>query len=147
MPIHRLNEEPSGGDPAGHHLRPDGKIDRFVGGQRTKRSLDLHPLRKGALHPGVLLTGPTRILGDLHNLFGDTHAVHIRMRNGGYEVSDLVRGDTVTDVLAYVEFMPGIWSPPSAARWRDARTSPGGGQHVHRRLQEGLTDTRTSSRP
>jgi len=53
----------------------------------------------------VLLTGAYQeILGDLHNLFGDTHAVHIRMRNGGYEVSDLVHGDTATDVLAYVEF-------------------------------------------
>jgi len=107
MPIHRLNEEPTRrGTLQDITCDSDGKIDRFVGGQRTKRSLDLHPLRPGEPYIlGVLLTGAYQeILGDLHNLFGDTHAVHIRMRNGGYEVSDLVHGDTVTDVLAYVEF-------------------------------------------
>jgi arginine decarboxylase len=110
MPIHRLNEEPiRGGTLQDITCDSDGKIDRFVGGQRTKRSLDLHPLRPGEPYIlGVFLTGAYQeILGDLHNLFGDTHAVHIRMRNGGYEVSDLVRGDTVTDVLEYVEFHAG----------------------------------------
>jgi arginine decarboxylase len=55
---------------------------------------------------GVFLTGAYQeILGDLHNLFGDTNAVHIRLaQNGGYEVTDLVHGDTVTEVLNYVQF-------------------------------------------
>ena len=55
---------------------------------------------------GVFLTGAYQeILGDLHNLFGDTNAVHIRLGpNGEYEVTDLVHGDTVTEVLNYVQF-------------------------------------------
>jgi len=55
---------------------------------------------------GVFLTGAYQeILGDLHNLFGDTNAVHVRLgSNGGYEVTDLVHGDTVTEVLNYVQF-------------------------------------------
>jgi arginine decarboxylase len=55
---------------------------------------------------GVFLTGAYQeILGDLHNLFGDTNAVHIRQgANGDYEITDLVHGDTVTEVLNYVQF-------------------------------------------
>jgi arginine decarboxylase len=54
---------------------------------------------------GIFLTGAYQeILGDLHNLFGDTNAVHVRFRGDGYEVTDLVRGDTVTEVLNYVQF-------------------------------------------
>jgi arginine decarboxylase len=53
----------------------------------------------------VFLTGAYQeILGDLHNLFGDTNAVHIRLTETGYEISDLVHGDTVTEVLNYVQF-------------------------------------------
>jgi arginine decarboxylase len=107
MPIHRLNEEPTRrGTLQDITCDSDGRIDQFVGGQRTKGSLDLHPLKPGEPYIlGVFLTGAYQeILGDLHNLFGDTNAVHIRLRNGGYEVSDLVRGDTVTEVLEYVQF-------------------------------------------
>jgi arginine decarboxylase len=107
MPIHRLNEEPTRrGTLQDITCDSDGRIVHFVGGQRMKRSLDLHPLKPGEPYIlGVFLTGAYQeILGDLHNLFGDTNAVHIRMRNGGYEVSDLVRGDTVTEVLEYVQF-------------------------------------------
>jgi arginine decarboxylase len=54
---------------------------------------------------GIFLTGAYQeILGDLHNLFGDTNAVHIRLSDNGYAVTDLVHGDTVTEVLAYVQF-------------------------------------------
>ena len=54
---------------------------------------------------GIFLTGAYQeILGDLHNLFGDTNAVHIRLSESGYEVAELVHGDTVTEVLAYVQF-------------------------------------------
>jgi arginine decarboxylase len=109
MPIHRLNEEPTRrGTLQDITCDSDGRIDQFVGGQRAKGSLDLHPPKPGEPYIlGVFLTGASQeILGDLHNLFGDTNAVHLRMRNGGYEVSDLVRGDTVTEVLEYVQFHP-----------------------------------------
>ncbi len=106
MPIHRLDEEPSRRATLQDvTCDSDGKIDKFIG---DKPSLELHPYREGEPYVlGIFLTGAYQeILGDLHNLFGDTHAVHIRLAdgNGGYEVTDLVRGDTVTEVLDYVEF-------------------------------------------
>jgi arginine decarboxylase len=56
----------------------------------------------------VFLTGAYQeILGDLHNLFGDTNAVHVKILDGGYEVTNMVHGDSVTDVLSYVQYHPG----------------------------------------
>ena len=84
----------------------DGKIDRFVGDKDGRPSLELHPFVDGAPYMlGIFLTGAYQeILGDLHNLFGDTNAVHVRLSDQGYEISDLVHGDTVTEVLNYVQF-------------------------------------------
>jgi arginine decarboxylase len=107
LPIHRLDEEPTRrGNLQDITCDSDGKIERFVGGSETRRALDLHPLRPGEPYIlGVFMTGAYQeILGDLHNLFGDTNAVHIRMKGESYEISDLVRGDTVTEVLEYVQF-------------------------------------------
>ncbi len=110
MPIHRLDEEPMRrGTLQDITCDSDGRIDNFVGGRRMKHSLDLHALRPGEPYIlGVFLTGAYQeILGDLHNLFGDTNAVHIRMRDdGSYEVTEVVHGDTVTEVLEYVQFHP-----------------------------------------
>src|SRR6476620_10724662 len=108
MPIHRLDEEPNRrGTIQDVTCDSDGKIDRFVGDKSGNPSLELHEFRDGEPYMlGVFLTGAYQeILGDLHNLFGDTNAVHIRLgRNGEYEVTDLVHGDTVTEVLNYVQF-------------------------------------------
>ncbi len=108
MPIHRLNEEPvRRGTLQDITCDSDGKIEHFVGGDTAPRkSLELHPFRDGEPYIiGIFLTGAYQeILGDLHNLFGDTNAVHIRLKERGYEVTDLVHGDTVTEVLAYVQF-------------------------------------------
>jgi arginine decarboxylase len=108
MPIHRLDEEPARrGTIQDVTCDSDGKIDRFVGDKSGSPSLELHEFRDGEPYMlGVFLTGAYQeILGDLHNLFGDTNAVHIRLaQNGGYEVTDLVHGDTVTEVLNYVQF-------------------------------------------
>jgi arginine decarboxylase len=108
MPIHRLNEEPNRrGTIQDVTCDSDGKIERFIGGGRTvKPSLPLHPFNDGEQYIlGIFLTGAYQeILGDLHNLFGDTNAVHIRLSDNGYEVAELVHGDTVTEVLAYVQF-------------------------------------------
>ena len=108
MPIHRLTEEPMRrGTLQDVTCDSDGKIDRFVGDKSGRPSLELHEMREGEAYMlGVFLTGAYQeILGDLHNLFGDTNAVHVRLGpNGGYEVTDLVHGDTVTEVLNYVQF-------------------------------------------
>ncbi len=107
MPIHRLDEEPSRrGTLQDVTCDSDGKIDRFTGGRKGRSSLELHSYRPGEPYIlGIFLTGAYQeILGDLHNLFGDTNAVHVRLSENGYEVSDLVHGDTVTEVLAYVQF-------------------------------------------
>jgi arginine decarboxylase len=107
MPIHRLDEEPTRrGTIQDVTCDSDGKIDRFIGGRDGQPSLPLHVFRDGdAYYLGIFLTGAYQeILGDLHNLFGDTNAVHIRLRGDAYEVTHLVHGDTVTEVLDYVEF-------------------------------------------
>jgi arginine decarboxylase len=107
MPVHRLDEEPERrGTIQDVTCDSDGKIDRFVGGKQGSPSLPLHPYRHGEPYIlGIFLTGAYQeILGDLHNLFGDTNAVHVRLSESGYEVTDLVHGDTVTEVLNYVQF-------------------------------------------
>ena len=107
MPIHRLDEEPGRrGTLQDVTCDSDGKIDRFTGSRSGRPSLELHPLLEGERYIlGIFLTGAYQeILGDLHNPFGDTNAVHIRLEPGGYAVTDLVHGDTVTEVLAYVQF-------------------------------------------
>ncbi|MBK8249593.1 MAG: biosynthetic arginine decarboxylase [Gemmatimonadetes bacterium] len=107
MPIHRLDERPDRrGTIQDMSCDSDGKIDRFVGGKEGKPSLELHHFRDGEDYIlGIFLTGAYQeILGDLHNLFGDTNAVHVRLTDTGYELTHLVRGDTVTEVLDYVEF-------------------------------------------
>jgi arginine decarboxylase len=107
VPIHRLTEEPTRrGTLQDITCDSDGVIDRFAGGRRGKPCLELHPWKDGEPYIlGIFLTGAYQeILGDLHNLFGDTNAVHIKLTNGSYEVTDLVEGDTVTEVLNYVQF-------------------------------------------
>jgi arginine decarboxylase len=107
MPVHRLNEEPTRrGTLQDVTCDSDGKIDLFAGWRRPKSNLELHTLRAEEPYVlGIFLTGAYQeILGDLHNLFGDTNAVHIKLTNGGYEIEDLVHGDTITEVLNYVQF-------------------------------------------
>jgi arginine decarboxylase len=107
MPIHRLEEEPTRrGTIQDVTCDSDGKIDRFIGYRSPRASLELHAVEDEEPYVlGIFLTGAYQeILGDLHNLFGDTNAVHIQLSPDGYEVTDLVHGDTVTEVLAYVQF-------------------------------------------
>ena len=107
MPIHRLDERPERrGTLQDVTCDSDGKIDRFVGDKNGRPSLELHTVRDNEDYIlGIFLTGAYQeILGDLHNLFGDTNAVHVRLGEQGYEITDLVHGDTVTEVLNYVQF-------------------------------------------
>jgi arginine decarboxylase len=107
VPIHRLNERPTRRAVlADITCDSDGKIEHFIDRRDVKDVLELHAINQDDYYLGIFLVGAYQeILGDLHNLFGDTNAVHIRLNtNGGYEVTDLVHGDTVTEVLNYVQF-------------------------------------------
>jgi arginine decarboxylase len=107
MPIHRLNEEPTRrGIIADITCDSDGKIDRFIDLRDVKDVLALHPLNTDTYLLGIFMVGAYQeILGDLHNLFGDTHAVHVSLdEDGGYSIDHVIEGDTVTDVLKYVQF-------------------------------------------
>ena len=108
MPIHRLKEKPVNHAVLGDiTCDSDGKLDRFVDRRDVKKTLRLHAMNgDDAYYLGVFLVGAYQeILGDLHNLFGDTHAVHVSLdENGGARLDALVKGDTVKEVLDYVEF-------------------------------------------
>jgi arginine decarboxylase len=106
MPIHRLNERPARrGVLADITCDSDGKIEHFIDLKDVKNVLELHPLTEEPYFLGVFLVGAYQeILGDLHNLFGDTNAVHVSIENGGYKVDQVETGDTVEDVLKYVSY-------------------------------------------
>jgi len=107
MPIHRLNERPTEHAVLGDiTCDSDGKLDQFIDRRDVKRTLPLHKFTGEPYYLGVFLVGAYQeILGDLHNLFGDTHAVHIRLdENGSIVLDTVIKGDTVKEVLDYVEF-------------------------------------------
>ena len=84
----------------------DGKINRFVSPQGVSYSLPVHKFSHGGhYYIGVFLVGAYQeILGDLHNLFGDTAAVHITGSKTGYQIEQVIDGEPVADVLDYVEY-------------------------------------------
>ena len=109
MPIQRLNEAPTRNATLQDiTCDSDGKIANFVVGGRPSHVLPLHPLRKGEpYYLGVFLVGAYQeILGDMHNLFGDTNAVHISVKNGKYHIDQIIDGETVDEVLGYVQYNP-----------------------------------------
>jgi arginine decarboxylase len=107
MPIHRLDERPTRrGIFADLTCDSDGKIDQFIDQHDVKDVLELHALNDEPYYIGCFLVGAYQeILGDLHNLLGDTDAVHVRLdEEGGYHVEHVVEGDAVADVLTYVQY-------------------------------------------
>jgi arginine decarboxylase len=109
MPIHRLAEQPT------HHAvlgditcDSDGKIDLFIDRRDVKRTLPLHSFNGEPYYLGAFMLGAYQeILGDMHNLFGDTNAVHVSLDdNGSVVLETVIKGDTVREVLDYVEFDP-----------------------------------------
>ena len=107
MPIHRLGEEPiRRAVLADITCDSDGKIDHFIDRRDVKSVLELHPLNGQDYYLGIFLIGAYQeILGDLHNLFGNTNTVHVSLAaGGGYQIEHVVTGDTVTDVLKYVSY-------------------------------------------
>jgi arginine decarboxylase len=107
MPIHRLEEEPTRPAVLGDiTCDSDGKVDAFIDRRDVKRTLLLHTFTGGDYYLGAFLLGAYQeILGDLHNLFGDTNAVHVRLGPAGDVILDsVIKGDTVREVLNYVQF-------------------------------------------
>ncbi len=107
MPIHRLGEEPFRHGILGDiSCDSDGKVDQFIDRRDVKKTLPLHTFNGEPYYLGAFLVGAYQeILGDLHNLFGDTNAVHVRLdENGSVVLEAVIRGDTVREVLDYVQF-------------------------------------------
>jgi arginine decarboxylase len=109
MPIHRLDERPTRHAVLGDiTCDSDGKIDQFIDRRDVKRTLRLHPFNGQPYYLAAFLIGAYQeILGDLHNLFGDTNTVHVDLTPQGEVVIEaMIKGDTVREVLDYVEFEP-----------------------------------------
>jgi arginine decarboxylase len=107
MPIHRLNEKPTRHAVLGDiTCDSDGKIDQFIDRRDVRRTLPLHPFTGEPYYLGAFLLGAYQeILGDLHNLFGDTNAVHVDLTpDGEVMLETVVKGETVSEVLEYVQF-------------------------------------------
>jgi arginine decarboxylase len=108
LPIHRLDERPTRTAVlADITCDSDGKIDHFVSMRDVKRTLELHELRSGEKYylAAFLVGAYQETLGDLHNLFGDTHVVHVRLHDeGGWWIEEIVKGDTANKVLEYMEY-------------------------------------------
>lgn len=109
MPIHRLTEEPNVlCTLADLTCDSDGVVDRFIDIEDERHTLNVHDWKPTEpYYLGMFLNGAYQeILGDLHNLFGDTNAAHVRLTDDGYEVVHVVKGDSVSEVLRYVQYNP-----------------------------------------
>jgi arginine decarboxylase len=108
MPIHRLATEPSRRAViADLTCDSDGKIDKFIDLHGVQRHIDLHPYKGDQpYYIGIFLVGAYQeCLGNLHNLFGDTNAVHVEVdETGSPRISSIVEGDTIKEVLSYVQY-------------------------------------------
>jgi arginine decarboxylase len=107
MPIHRLAERPTRPAVLGDiTCDSDGKIEQFIDRRDVRRTLPLHPFDGSPYYLGAFLLGAYQeILGDLHNLFGDTNAAHISLDDDGQVVvENIIKGDSVNEVLHYVQF-------------------------------------------
>ncbi|MCG7972582.1 MAG: biosynthetic arginine decarboxylase [Candidatus Thiodiazotropha taylori] len=145
MPIHRLDEEPDRqAILVDITCDSDGKIEDFPLQNGISPTLPLHTERPGESYLlGIFLTGAYQeILGDLHNLFGDTHAVHIRMDGDHYELEQVVAGESVAEVLDYVQFHEKVLLDRMRRQLQEARLqgriSAREANRFLRRYQEGL---------
>ena len=83
-------------------------IKNFIDPEEDKTVLEVHSLKKGERYlMAMFLVGAYQeILGDMHNLFGDTNAVHVRLEDSGYSVANVIKGDEIEEVLRYVSYDP-----------------------------------------
>ena len=111
MPIHRLDEQPVRHGVLGDiSCDSDGKVDQFIDRRDVRKTLPLHTFNGESYALGAFLVGAYQeILGDMHNLFGDTNAVHVLLDDQGHVVLDaVIQGDTVREVLDYVQFKSAV---------------------------------------
>ena len=109
VPISRLDEKPTlTATLQDITCDSDGKIDNFINMKNYTYHLPVHPIKnKETYYIGVFLVGAYQeILGDLHNLFGDTNAVHISVNKESYAIEQIIDGETIADVLDYVQYNP-----------------------------------------
>jgi arginine decarboxylase len=109
IPIQRLDEKPDRSATLQDiTCDSDGKIDNFISTRNLSYYLPVHSLKpKEPYYIGVFLVGAYQeILGDLHNLFGDTNAVHVSVDDKGYSIDQIIDGETVAEVLEYVQYSP-----------------------------------------
>jgi len=108
VPIHRLDEQPS------RHVTladitcdSDGKMTRFVSNEGVGPTLSAHPLDGNDYYLGIFIVGAYQeALGDLHNLFGETNAVHVEVTGNRWSLVDIVRGETSEQVMSYMQYDP-----------------------------------------
>jgi len=139
-PLHRLDERPTRSAVlADITCDSDGKIDRFVSARDVKRALEVHELKDGEDYflAAFLVGAYQETLGDLHNLFGDTHVVHIRQDDEhGWWIEETVKGDSASAVLGYMQYDTGELYPRFARdcerAMRDGRLSVAEGQALKR---------------
>jgi arginine decarboxylase len=140
MPLHRLGERPDRSAVlADITCDSDGKIDRFVSQRDVKRALELHEPIAGEDYylAAFLVVAYQETLGDLHNLFGDTHVVHIRLDEAhGWWIEEVLKGDTANKVLGYMQYDTDELYPRFARdcerAMRDGRLSVAEGQALKR---------------
>jgi len=109
IPLQRLDEKPDRSATIQDiTCDSDGKIDNFISTKNFSFYLPVHTIRpKENYYMGVFLVGAYQeILGDLHNLFGDTNAVHVTVNEDGYQIDQIIDGESVAEVLDYVQYNP-----------------------------------------
>ena len=109
LPIERLNEEPTNfATLQDITCDSDGKIDNFISTKNYSYHLPVHDIKKGEPYylAAFLVGAYQEILGDLHNLFGDTNVAHVKVKEDKYVIDKVIEGETVADVLDYVQYSP-----------------------------------------
>ena len=143
MPLHRLNERPTRRATLQDiTCDSDGRIDFYVDSEGVETSLLLHPVDRNEPYLlGIFLLGAYQeILGDMHNLFGDTDSVHVELTaDGGHRLVQPLRGDTAETVLRYVHFNAEDLLQTFRSKIETAQLEPVQRQSFLRELQEGLS--------
>jgi arginine decarboxylase len=144
MPLDRLNRQPSRRAVlADLTCDSDGKMDQFIDLRDVKNFLELHPMNGEPYYIGSFLVGAYQeILGDLHNLFGDTDAVHVKLEGDDYRVEHVVEGDSVAEVLSYLQYskedLIARVRRTMEVALRERRITPAESGRLMRRYEEGL---------
>jgi arginine decarboxylase len=142
MPIERLHERPSRhGVLADLTCDSDGRIDRYVDSEGVDTSLPLHALREGESYRLALfmIGAYQETLGDIHNLFGDTDSVVVRLTEDGHALEQARRGDTADRVLGFVGYDANELRMRYAQKIAAAKLPREEGERVHAALEAGLT--------